>query len=298
MAVGRYLATVPERLVRAVAALVGGAAVEATRLALPHPVRQSRLYQATIDRMLRIVVEWVGGVEGRYPAETMPAGALAVKKAAGNVVELASILSVGWSPLWLLAGVSGLIGGSKAYLRALEAELKADGLLPPDTSVASVEALLDRLEAASGVLADTIDIPPTSVAEARASLGALRAQASDLPSAGELGAIFAGLQAAARREERSIGDVSAAVGAAAARAGIELGNIHVFQFYRDALRAIADEGLGRYLRRITTPYVAGAATRVHPDTPTLTGALLDRVGQARRKRRALQAPVEAPVEDR
>jgi hypothetical protein len=292
MAVGRYLATLPERLVRIVAALVGGAAVETTRLALPDPVRGSRLYQATVDRLLRIVVEWVGGVEGRYPAEEMPAGTLAVKKAAGNVVEFASILSVGWSPLWLLAGVADLIGGSKAYLRALETELKADGLVPPDTSSASVEALLGRLEAASGVLADTIDIPPTSLAEARASLAALRAQASDLPSAAELGTIFAGLQEVARREGRTVGEVSAAVGAAAARAGIELGNAHVFQFYRDALRSIADEGLGRYFRRVTTPYLVGAAAHVRPDAPTLTGALLDRINQARRHRRAkLENPV-------
>ncbi|HEU0114452.1 MAG TPA: hypothetical protein VFQ80_07240 [Thermomicrobiales bacterium] len=281
MAVGRYVATLPERLVRIVAALAGGAAVELTRLALPDPIRRSRLYQATIDRMLRIVVEWIGGVEGRYPAEAMPAGTLAMKKAAGNVVELASILSVGWSPLWLLAGVADLIGGSKAYLRALEAELKADGLVPPETSSASVDALLDRLEAASGVLADTIDIPPTSLAEARASLAALRAQATDLPSATELGAMFAGLQNVARRENRSVGDVSAAVGAAAARAGIELGNTHIFQFYRDALHAIADEGLPRYVRRVTTPYLAGAASHVRPDAPTLTGAALDRVGRRR-----------------
>jgi hypothetical protein len=291
MAVGRYVATLPERLVRIVAALTGGAVVEATRLALPDPVRQSRLYQATIDRMLRIVVEWVGGVEGRYPAEEMPAGTLAVKKAAGNVVELASILSVGWSPLWLLAGVADLIGGSKAYLRALEAELKADGLVPPETSSASVEALLGRLEAASGVLADTIDIPPTSLAEARASLHALRAQATDLPSAAELGAIFAGLQEVARREERTVGEVSAAVGAAAARAGIELGNAHVFQFYRDALRAIADEGTMRYVRRVTTPYLAGAASHIRPEAPTLTGVLLDRVGRLRRGRDKRENPV-------
>ncbi|HEU5431297.1 MAG TPA: hypothetical protein VFU81_06530 [Thermomicrobiales bacterium] len=283
MAIGRYVATLPERLVRIVAALTGGAAVELTRLALPDPVRRSRLYQATVDRMLRIVVEWIGGVEGRYPAEEMPAGTLAVKKAAGNVVEFASILSVGWSPLWLLAGAADLIGGSKAYLRALEAELKADGLVPPETSAASVEALLGRLEAASGVLADTIDIPPTSLTEARASLAALRAQATDLPSAAELGAIYAGLQEVARREERSVGEISAAVGVAAARAGIELGNVHVFQFYRGALRAIADEGLPRYLRRIATPYLAGAASHVRPDAPTLTGALLDRIGRRRAK---------------
>ncbi|HEU0115888.1 MAG TPA: hypothetical protein VFQ80_14480, partial [Thermomicrobiales bacterium] len=123
------------------------------------------------------------------------------------------------------------------------------------------------------------------------SLAALRAQATDLPSTAEVGTIFAGLQEVARREGRSIGEVSAAVGAAAARAGIELGNTHIFQFYRDALHAIADEGLSRYVRRVTTPYLVGAASHVRPETPTLTGALLDRVGQRRRSRDKRENPV-------
>ena len=38
---------------------------------------------------------------------------LLVRKTAGNVVELSSFLAVGWSPLWLLAGASDLVGGTK-----------------------------------------------------------------------------------------------------------------------------------------------------------------------------------------
>ena len=63
------------------------------------------------------------------------------------------------------------------------------------------------------------------------------------------------MQATARREGRSLADVSAALGLAAAKAGLEMGNVHIFDFYRDALGAIREEGLLRFLRRVATPYV-------------------------------------------
>jgi hypothetical protein len=54
--------------------------------------------------LLRITIELVGGVEGVYPGQEMPARELLVRKTAGNAVELSGFLAVGWSPLWLLAG--------------------------------------------------------------------------------------------------------------------------------------------------------------------------------------------------
>ena len=59
----RFLVSLPERLVRAVAALVGGTVHETAELVLPRLVRRSRLYEATAKNLLRITVELVGGVE-------------------------------------------------------------------------------------------------------------------------------------------------------------------------------------------------------------------------------------------
>ena len=56
-------------------------------------------------------------------------GKLAVRKAAGNVVELGSILAFGFSPLWLLAGAADVTRGTRVYLDALVAELKAAGVI-------------------------------------------------------------------------------------------------------------------------------------------------------------------------
>ena len=270
----RYVASLPERMARAAAALVGGAVYETSHVALPRAVREAKLYQVTIDRLLRIMIEWVGDVRDVYTDEESSVEELAARKFTGNVLEWASIFAVGWSPLWLLAAASDLMGGSKAYLRALVAELKSGGYLPADADISSYEDLLGRLEAGSGVIADAIDVPPMSLGEARASFAALRRQASDLPAAEDLAVLFRELQAAAQREGRSLTEVSAALGVAAARAGVEMGNVHIFDFYRDALGAIREEGLARFLRRVATPYVSRAGRHFDPSVGTYTERFL------------------------
>src|SRR3712207_5427254 len=178
-----YLASLTERTARAGAALTGGLVYETTEVMLPLAVRRSKLYQAIVGRLLRITIELVGGVEGVYPTEEMPVRELLVRKTAGNVVELSSFLAVGWSPVWLLAGASDLVGGTKVYLRTLVRELRDAGVLAADANVGSFEELLTTLEGTSGVLADTVDVPPLNVPSLRASWQELRRQAADLPDA-------------------------------------------------------------------------------------------------------------------
>jgi hypothetical protein len=52
-----YLASLPERTARAGAALMGGFVYEASEVVLPVAVRRSRLYQAIVGRLLRIMIE-------------------------------------------------------------------------------------------------------------------------------------------------------------------------------------------------------------------------------------------------
>jgi hypothetical protein len=49
------------------------------------------------------------------------------------------------------------------YLRTLVTELQDAGLLAADADVASFEELLTALEDTSGVLADTVDVPPLNI---------------------------------------------------------------------------------------------------------------------------------------
>lgn len=277
-----YIASLPERATRAGAALLGGLINETTSVLLPLGIRRSRLYQATVARLLRITIELVGGVKGVYPSEQLPVEALLARKTAGNVVELASFLAVGWSPLWLLAAASDLLGGTKTYLQALVVELKRAGALPAEMDISSFDELLTALEGTSGVLAETIDVPPLDVQGIRGSWRELQRHASDLPSPARLAAIFASLQQAARREGRSLLQISSVVALGAVRAGLQMGNTYLFEYYRDALRTIAREGLITYLRRVSAPYISSAAGHFSAKTPTFTQRLLRRFAAGKR----------------
>src|SRR5918997_5931995 len=280
-----YLVSLPERTTRAGAALTGGLVYEASEVVLPLAVRRSKLYQAIVGRLLRIIIELVGGVDGVYPGQEMPARELLVRKTAGNAVELSSFLAVGWSPLWLLAGASDLVGGTKAYLRALATELRDAGVLAEDAEVASFDELLSALEGTSGVLADAVDVPPLNVPSVRASWRELQRQSAELPDVAGLERIFAELQLAARQENRSLLEISSLVGLGAVRAGVKLGNVHIFDYYRLALRTILEEGLLSFLRRTSTPYLVRAGSHFDPRSSTYSERLL-------RRRAARRSPAE------
>lgn len=291
---GQYVASLPERLVRTAAVGAGGLVHETTEVILPPPIRRSQLYQSTIGRMVRIVVEFVGGVAGEEAADSMAVKDLAVRKLAGNAVELASVFAVGWSPLWLLAAAADVTGGTRAYLDAFVAELKDSHVLPPDADVSTADDLLAALEGTSGQMADTIDIPPMALADMRDSLGRFRENAESLPDPRDLTQIFTDMNEAAAQQNRSLLGVSSLVAAGAIQAGIQLGNVHLFSFYRDSLSTIRTEGVPAYLQRISQPYLEAAAHHLRPSNRTHTQRLLGRFFQlVQRKRSEMVAPPPA-----
>jgi hypothetical protein len=274
-----YALSLPERALRALAAGAGGAIYETTQVLLPGWVRRSRLYQATVAGLLRIAIELVGGVTDALPPDEVTAGELAARKAAGTGIELAGLMAIGWSPLWLFAATADLTGGTHTYLRALVSELKRDGVLPEGTDVASVEELLDALEGTSGLIAESLDVPPLNVGDMRVSWQSLRQKVADLPDAGRLAKLYADLQGVAEREDRSLRSISSLLAAGAMRAGVQMGHTHIFDYYRDALGAIAAEGLPVYARRVTRPYLTAARDHLDPERATYTERLLERLRQ-------------------
>jgi hypothetical protein len=271
-----YFLSLPERLLRALAAAVGGLIYETLELIVPAALKRTRLYQALVARTLRLVLELAGGVKRPGPAPDLSAPELAVRKAAGNVVELASLLTMGWSPLWLLAAAADLTGGTRLYLSAFVAELKRRGLLPPEAEFASVEDVLRTLEGTSGVMADLVDLPPLNAADLRRSWQMLRQHVGDLPEPGRLAELYARIQGLAQQQDRSPLDVSAVLGLSAVRAGLRLGQTQLFDYYADTLRTIGAEGWAAFARRVARPYLVVAASHLNPRRPSTTERLLRR----------------------
>jgi hypothetical protein len=273
----RYLVSLPERIVRAVAASVGGLIYETTAVLLPGWLRRSRLYQAIVAATLRVMVELVGGVTGVLPPDDLDVEELAVRKAAGSVIELASFVAVGWSPLWLLAATADLTGGTRTYLRVLVSELRRDGVLPEDAEFTSVEGLLSSLEGTSGLMAETVDVPPLSVRDMRSSWQALRQNVAELPDASRLASIYAQLQQVAKQEGRPLWSVSSLIAVGAVRAGVQMGHTYIFDYYHDALRTITTGGLPAYARHVAKSYFVVAVGHFDPKRVTLTERLLQRL---------------------
>jgi hypothetical protein len=278
---GRFAASIPERIVRSTAAVVGGALYETGALVLPRFIRRSRLYEATAKNLLRVVIEGVGGVEksstveisGPRPAE------LAKRKGAGNVVELGSIAAFGFSPLWLLAAASDLLRGSRVYLNALVGELKRAGVLAEDAEFGSVDELLEALERGTGRTARLIDIPPLELAELRTSIEELRADVDALPSPEELATAYRGLVRTAERERRPLLEVSAGVGIAFLTSARHVGREHVVVPYREDWQPLRREGFGAYARRVAAPYGEAVAGHFDHRRPTWTERLIGRVSR-------------------
>jgi hypothetical protein len=272
-----FAASLPERLVRSAAALVGGTVHETAQLLLPRLVRLSRFYEVTAKNLLRILVEGVGAVEVASPQPAAPnPGELAVRKGAGNVVELGSFLAFGFSPLWLLAGASDVTRGTRVYLRELVEELKAAGVVAEGADVGSVDELLGVFEDTSGRSARLIDLPPLEVEELRTSLQELRAGASDLPSPQELARVYEGLRLEAAREDRSLLEVSSGIGLAFLLSARNVSRTHLVAPYREDWQPLRDEGFAAYAQRVGGPYARAVTGHFDPDRETYTEWYLSR----------------------
>jgi hypothetical protein len=274
----RYVASLPERIVRTTAAVVGGTVHETAQVLLPRLIRRSRLYEVSAKNLLRILVEGVGAVEGSSTEEPKAAGAseLAVRKGAGNVVELGSILAFGFSPLWILAATSDVTHGSRVYLKSLVDELKAAGVLAEEADVGSVDELLEVLEDTSGRTARLIDLPPLEVEELKTSLAELRSEATELPSQQELARVYRGLRTQASREDRSVLEVSSGIGLAFLLSARNVSRTHLVTPYREDWEPLRNEGFAAYATRVGRPYARAVAGHFSPEQETYTEHYLTR----------------------
>ncbi len=276
-----YFLSVPERLLRSLGGLGGGAARELSDVLLPARVRRSRLYQSLVGSTLRFLIEQVGQIEGAYPAdaEAIPSDFL-IRRAAGNVVELAGLASFRASPVWVLAALADLAGVGRELIGEMAGALQKDGLLEPGQQFQTVDQLLDGLERTAGRLTETVNTPPLDVASLRAEWAELRREASRIPSAAmpidRLYSQWRELQQEAAAQERSVLQLSSVMALAAVRelpenvrwlsraaqvCGRRTGEVlasGLLDHYRKSLGEIREAGYVQYWLREFRPYLDGA----------------------------------------
>lgn len=303
-----YAVSLPERVLRSLLALAGGAAHEVGEVVLPARLRRSRLYQSLVESTLRFLIEQIGEIEGAYTKDqALPADFL-VRATAGNVVGIASFALFQISPVWVFAALSDVAGAGRGIIAEIAEALQKDGLLERGHPFENVDQLLDGLERTTARLADAANIPPLNVATLRAEWQQLRKDAAKMPralfpSSGRLWSQWRDLKEEAAAQGRSVVELSSLMALSAlrqlpdnalwltraARAGSRRGGellVRVLlDHYRATLQEIHQTGYGRYWLREFQPYLQGAVRQFSPEHVSAT----ERLFRRRRTRERPQA---------
>lgn len=288
-----YTLSLPERAVRSTVSLAGGTLREATDLLVPRAFQNSRTYQVMVKQTLDFLVEDVGGVE-RETTEGAEEGEQKVdnfvaRKAVGNFVETASLLTFHVSPLTILAVMSDVAYGSTAYLRELGDELKKQGVIDESSTISNADQLLEAVAQASGETSRVFDTPPLSVDGLKETINQTRDAVGKmdprklLPQK-ELERMWLEMKDIAGKEDVSLLAVSgtmtmnalgkvANVGKGALTSIRVAGNMfdrHVIDHYQTALKEIHAKGLFVTMRESSGPYIQAVWTNFSADRETLT----------------------------
>jgi len=294
--IAHFLLSVPERAVRSAAGLSAGLLRELSDVAIPTTLRRTRLYQNLVEGSLRFLIEQVGQVEGAYPADSKLTDDFAIRRAAGNGIELVGILAFRASPVWVLAALADLSGAGRHLIQEIAAELKKNNLLEPHAEFQTMDQLLDGLERFSSQTAATINTPPLDTAELRKEWNTIRSQAVTLhtPAIESLERFWVELKQEAEHQNRSVFALSSlmALGAltaipdglrwlsrsaavAARRTGAIFGEASL-GYYRQTLAEIHQTGFLSYWIRQYRPYLKAAAEQFSPGRMSMTERILRR----------------------
>ncbi|MCK5054806.1 MAG: hypothetical protein KAR65_11020, partial [Anaerolineales bacterium] len=205
-----YALSLPERTIRSLAALAGGTSTLLAEMLFPESLRGTTIYNVTIGLMQQFIVERVAGMESEISEDRTELGDDYVqRKMAGTALEAAGLLTMGASPLWVLAIAGDVAGGSKVFLNRLLKHLKENGIVAEETEVAELVDVLEAVQEASTKSAITIDTPPLSredlsklADEMKVSYGQVFKSTTNLMP--RLDAIWKNMEQLARRENISI----------------------------------------------------------------------------------------------
>ncbi len=297
-----YGLSLPERTVRSTAAMVSGAIHESASLLVPQAFRDSKTYQTFVQQMLDVVSDDVGGVKRELPVDpTSGTSADAApevenyvaRKTVSTFIDLAGMATLHVSPLTILAIVSDVAYGSQVYLKELSEELKREGIIAEDSTIASTADLLEAIGSASSTTADAFDTPPLSVDGLRDTIKQTRERVADIDAArilpqAEIQRMWKDMQAMAVKEEVSLFEVSSAMTMFAlgrantvskgalttVRVTGDLLDRHLFDHYWQGLQTIGEQGIYAMVAESSRPYIEAVWFNFSSERPTVTEDLV------------------------
>ncbi len=299
----QFVLSLPERLVRSLSALTGGLLREVGVILLPTRIRKTALYRVMVEVTLRFLIEELGRVPGVY-AKGQELEDFLLKRTASHGIELLGLLTLHVSPIWVLAALADATGAGHTLIEQIAQSLKEEGLLERDLSFGTLDQMLSGLEKTSSQLADTLNMPPVTLAGLRQEWEKFKealpnVPQADLPSLATLEGLWNQLLVASAAEHQSVFvlcstlavgtlaelpsnvfRLSRAAQTAAKRTGQLLGAA-LLDHYVLALNEISQEGFIEYWRKQFRPYLRAAALQFAPAHESTTERLLRARSKAR-----------------
>lgn len=288
-----YLLTSPERLLRALAAALGGVVFVLADLLVPRALQRTTIYYLLFGGGMRYAVEGLAGMRPKdLGTDTLPSlpERYQRRKLAGTAIEAAGLLTVGFSPLWVFAIAGDAVAGSKVFLQRLERHLKQQGAIREDADVNDLTDLLGALQDTARAMTNVLDTPPLSRSELEQISTRLRRSYAEVFAgtrnlAGRLDGLWERMQgltgagniSIGRLETQMAGGVLARVkqGRAALTAvsatSNELIGEEILEGYRHTLDEAAKGGWRRYLTSAYRPFWEAAGYQFSLGAFTLIG---------------------------
>ncbi|UCG23637.1 MAG: hypothetical protein JSW55_16060 [Chloroflexota bacterium] len=289
-----YLFSLPERLVRSAAAVVGGTSLLVTETLFPDVVKDSTTYRVIVGNLQKFMIARVAQVEyfAASEEERIIDGYIG-RKLAGNVLEMAGLMTMRFSPVWVFALAGDAAAGSKVFLDRLSTNLKQHGVIDPESDPEDVVGLLDAIQQASSSSATIMDTPPLTreqlvdlAGDLTDGYGRMFSTSQSLLSRFE--AIQSQMEQTAGDEGLSVEEVGgvmaidvatlgkAGIGTtmAVGQTGAELFGEKILASYERTLDELNSQGAGAYLGRYMKPFMDAAVEHFDPNKSTWTQDML------------------------
>jgi len=318
-----YLASLPERTIRSLAAMAGGTTSLLTETLFPDALRGTTIYRVLVGDMQRFVIEKVAQVStGDDGSADKPASTgaddprFAVRKVAGTALESAGLFAMHVSPLWVFAIASDAAAGGGVFLRRLVDQLKANGVIAPEADVAGLADLLEAVQQGAGKSTAVFDTPPMSreeIGKMADDMTAAYARMFDgaanlLPRIEDL---WSRMERIASRDSISMEKLGGiltldvtdwgrkGVGAVMAigQTGGGLFGEKILDSYSRTLDEIGRQGVADYLSTRMGPFLEAAAGHFDPQRRTWTESLMHRLFGGPQAPVAAQPSAEEPPAD-
>lgn len=291
-----YIVTLPERGIRSLLSATTGVTSLLTGLLLPKVVKDSATYRVTFGMLQQFLIEKVAEVE-QEDVDIVLKDKYVMRKTAGSVIEGIGLLSVRFSPVWMLAILSDVAGGSKIYLQRLIKDLERNQLIKEGSSYNNVYEVLDGINASSRMGVDAIDLPPISKEEFKEFKDSLVAQfhsnnASSLKMYKDLENLYKNMNRTSKSEKLSLAKLNGAmtldlmknttkkgfdISKVSAKSSLEMINEFILDNYKMSLDNLNHIGKRKYLIDHMTPFMKQFNNHFKGDHITLTERMIKKL---------------------